>query len=102
MSSTDDFPQADFSETPFSPPMTPGFAAPTELGYASPHPLSPSSLTSPPPPTTPKPEFEVTPFLHPKYLFAEFPLPWKKVSVIYNLLDSFIQNMAVVTCVIVM
>ena len=76
VSSTDDFPPAEFSEAVLSPPMTPGFASAPDLSYGSPHPLS---LTSPPPPSTPRPDFEVTPFLHPKYLFADFPLPWKKV-----------------------
>lgn len=74
VSSGDGFSPADFSEA-FSPPITPGLAAP-EGPYAAPYLTSPPHLTSPPP--TPQPSFQVTPFLHPKYLFAEFALPWKK------------------------
>lgn len=71
MSSADPLSPCDFSEA-FSPPITPGLGPTADAGT---HPRSP--MLSPDPL---KPSFEVTPHLHPKYLFADFALPWKKVS----------------------
>ena len=77
MSSADPLSPCDFSEA-FSPPITPGLAPPFDAAGVSVHPCSP--LLSPDPLI---PSFEVTPYLHPKYLFADFALPRKKVCYMY-------------------
>ena len=71
VSSTDPLSPYDPCE-PFSPPTTPRLALP------------PTDMRSPLlSPTSPTPHFQAAPQLHPKYLFADYALPWKKVSSIF-------------------
>ena len=64
----------------FSPPLTPSLALPPSSFHDLTYPTD-SSLISPPFSTLPKLSFEVTPYLHPKYLLADFALPRKKVRI---------------------
>ena len=56
-----------------SPPLTPS------LSVVSLHDQTSNDYSSPPWSSLPKLSFEVTPYLHPKYLLADFALPRKKV-----------------------
>ena len=58
-----------------SPPLTPSLSTISlpDLSHST-------DLASPPWSSLPKLSFEVTPYLHPKYLLADFALPRKKVS----------------------
>ena len=80
----------------FSPPLTPSLTLPPSSFHDLTYPTD-SSLISPPFSTLPKLSFEVTPYLHPKYLLADFALPRKKVrSTIMNL-----QYMYMYICVFI-
>lgn len=87
VSSNDALSPAEFSEA-FSPPITP-VASSHAFPCASPlH--SPPSLISPP--LTPRVNFEISPHIHPLYLFADFAPPRKKVNVARHVRYSHVMH----------
>ena len=80
-----------------SPPLTPSLST-TSLQDLTP---SSTNITSPPWGSLSKLSFEVTPYLHPKYLLAGFALPRKKVWAYFSLSLSHSHTHSLSLCIFI-